>query len=126
MTFVLALDQGTSATKAIVVDADGKIHGVAEVPVRVVADIAGGVEVNRFAVAALQRLALEANAALLRHRRRDVAAAEVVEVLVERVRERGLHFSRGPALQQHVGRVLLERFTVGRLHDDNLEDAHRH
>ena len=46
MTFVLALDQGTSATKAIVVDADGKIHGVAEVPVRVVADIAGGVEVN--------------------------------------------------------------------------------
>lgn len=46
MTFVLAIDQGTSATKAVVVDAQGKIHGVAQVPVHVVADTSGGVEVN--------------------------------------------------------------------------------
>lgn len=46
MTYVLAIDQGTSATKAIVVDDQGKIHGVAEVPVHVVADQSGGVEVN--------------------------------------------------------------------------------
>lgn len=43
---MLALDQGTSATKAVVVGADGAIHGVAEVPVHVVADSGGGVEVD--------------------------------------------------------------------------------
>lgn len=46
MTFVLAIDQGTSATKAVVVDADGNIHGVAQVPVHVVADTCGGVEID--------------------------------------------------------------------------------
>lgn len=46
MTFVLAIDQGTSATKAVVVDAEGNIHGVAQVPVHVVADTSGGVEID--------------------------------------------------------------------------------
>lgn len=46
MTFVLAIDQGTSATKAVVVDAEGNIHGVAQVPVQVVSDRYGAVEVD--------------------------------------------------------------------------------
>ncbi len=46
MTFVLAIDQGTSATKAIVVDSVGKIYGVAEVAVNVIVDASGGVEID--------------------------------------------------------------------------------
>lgn len=44
MTTVLAIDQGTSGTKAIVVDATGTILGLAEVPVRPAYLPGGGVE----------------------------------------------------------------------------------
>jgi len=43
---VLAIDQGTSATKALVVDDDGSVLGVAEVPVAVHATSGGGVELD--------------------------------------------------------------------------------
>lgn len=43
---VLAIDQGTSATKAVVVDDDGTVLGVAEVPVEVQATPDGGVELD--------------------------------------------------------------------------------
>jgi glycerol kinase len=43
---VLAIDQGTSATKAVVVDDDGTLRGLAEVPVTVHATGDGGVEVD--------------------------------------------------------------------------------
>ena len=43
---VLAIDQGTSATKAVVVDDDGAVLGLAEVPVTVHATSDGGVEVD--------------------------------------------------------------------------------
>ncbi|WP_436758848.1 FGGY family carbohydrate kinase [Streptosporangium sp. V21-05] len=44
MTTVLAIDQGTSATKAIVVDGAGEVLGLAEVPVRPAYLPGGGVE----------------------------------------------------------------------------------
>ncbi|HEY5820908.1 MAG TPA: FGGY family carbohydrate kinase [Propionibacteriaceae bacterium] len=44
MTRVLAIDQGTSGTKAIVVDHDGQVHGHAERPVRPSYLGGGGVE----------------------------------------------------------------------------------
>ncbi|MFB9676072.1 FGGY family carbohydrate kinase [Streptosporangium vulgare] len=44
MTTVLAIDQGTSATKAIVVDGGGEVLGLAEVPVRPAYLPGGGVE----------------------------------------------------------------------------------
>lgn len=44
MTTVLAIDQGTSGTKAIVVDARGEVLGLAELPVRPTYLPAGGVE----------------------------------------------------------------------------------
>src|SRR6478735_7774950 len=44
MTTVLAIDQGTSGTKAVVVAADGQIHGLSEVPVRPQYLDGGGVE----------------------------------------------------------------------------------
>ena len=43
---VLAIDQGTSATKAVVVDDDGSVIGLAEVPVIVHATPDGGVELQ--------------------------------------------------------------------------------
>ena len=43
---VLAIDQGTSATKAVVVDDDGTLRGLAEVAVTVHATGDGGVEVD--------------------------------------------------------------------------------
>ena len=43
---VLAIDQGTSATKAVVVDDDGTVVGLAEVPITVHATSDGGVEVD--------------------------------------------------------------------------------
>jgi len=43
---VLAIDQGTSATKAVVVDDDGTVLGYAEAPVTVIATGDGGVEVD--------------------------------------------------------------------------------
>ena len=43
---VLAIDQGTSATKAVVVDDDGTVLGLAEVPVTVQTTSDGGVEVD--------------------------------------------------------------------------------
>jgi glycerol kinase len=43
---VLAIDQGTSATKALVVDDDGSVLAVAEVPVEVRATSVGGVELD--------------------------------------------------------------------------------
>lgn len=43
---VLAIDQGTSATKAVVVDDDGSVLAVAEVPVAVHATLDGGVELD--------------------------------------------------------------------------------
>jgi glycerol kinase len=43
---VLAIDQGTSATKAIVVFADGSVGGIAEVAVEVSASPDGGVELD--------------------------------------------------------------------------------
>jgi glycerol kinase len=43
---VLAIDQGTSATKAVVVEADGSTGAVVEVPVAVSATSDGGVEVD--------------------------------------------------------------------------------
>jgi glycerol kinase len=43
---VLAIDQGTSATKAVVVLDDGTVAGLAEVPVDVVASPDGGVELD--------------------------------------------------------------------------------
>jgi glycerol kinase len=43
---VLAIDQGTSATKAVVVDGDGAIAAIAESPVRVHASADGAVEVD--------------------------------------------------------------------------------
>ena len=62
MAFVLAIDQGTSATKAIVVDDQGLIHGLAEVPVNVVADSNGGVEIDPNEL--LQSVILAGNQAL--------------------------------------------------------------
>lgn len=44
MTTVLAIDQGTSGTKAVVVDGDGQVLGLAEVPVRPRYLPGGGVE----------------------------------------------------------------------------------
>ncbi|MEU4833502.1 FGGY family carbohydrate kinase [Streptosporangium sp. NPDC023615] len=44
MTVVLAIDQGTSGTKAIVVDAGGEVLGLAELPVRPAYLPGGGVE----------------------------------------------------------------------------------
>ncbi len=44
MTTVLAIDQGTSGTKAVVVDGDGEVLGLAEVPVRPRYLPGGGVE----------------------------------------------------------------------------------
>ncbi|MER5493217.1 FGGY family carbohydrate kinase [Streptomyces sp. NPDC002490] len=44
MTVVLAIDQGTSGTKAMVVDAEGTVHSVVELPVRPVYLAGGGVE----------------------------------------------------------------------------------
>lgn len=44
MTTVLAIDQGTSGTKAVVVDADGRVLGLSEVPVRPDYLPGGGVE----------------------------------------------------------------------------------
>ncbi|MFF3444532.1 FGGY family carbohydrate kinase [Streptosporangium sp. NPDC002721] len=44
MSTVLAIDQGTSATKAIVVDAGGEVLGLAELPVRPAYLPGGGVE----------------------------------------------------------------------------------
>ena len=46
MTFILAIDQGTSSTKAVVVDSEGKIHGLVEIAVEVMTDTNGGVEAN--------------------------------------------------------------------------------
>ena len=46
MTFILAIDQGTSSTKAVVVDGEGKIHGLVEIAVEVMTDTNGGVEAN--------------------------------------------------------------------------------
>lgn len=46
MALVLAIDQGTSATKAMVIDDSGRIHGVAEEPVRVHSSPNGAVEVD--------------------------------------------------------------------------------
>lgn len=46
MALVLAIDQGTSATKAIVVDESGSIRANVEVPVRVMTDAQGGVEID--------------------------------------------------------------------------------
>ena len=43
---VLAIDQGTSATKALVVEDDGSVSGLIEVPVRVNAAAGGAVEVD--------------------------------------------------------------------------------
>ena len=43
---MLAIDQGTSATKAVVVDDDGTVLGYAEAPVTVIATGDGGVEVD--------------------------------------------------------------------------------
>jgi len=43
---VLAIDQGTSATKALVVDDGGSVLGVAEVPIEVHATSNGGVELD--------------------------------------------------------------------------------
>ncbi|MGB8859763.1 MAG: FGGY family carbohydrate kinase [Ilumatobacteraceae bacterium] len=43
---VLAIDQGTSATKAVVVDGDGGVLGLAEVPIAVHATPDGGVELH--------------------------------------------------------------------------------
>jgi glycerol kinase len=43
---VLAIDQGTSATKAVIVDADGAVHSLAEVPIRVHATSSGAVELD--------------------------------------------------------------------------------
>ena len=42
---VLAIDQGTSATKAVVLD-DGVVVALAEVPIDVVAGADGGVELD--------------------------------------------------------------------------------
>ncbi|MEV8631930.1 FGGY family carbohydrate kinase [Streptosporangium sp. NPDC051023] len=44
MTTVLAIDQGTSGTKAVVVDGSGKVLGLAELPVRPAYLPGGGVE----------------------------------------------------------------------------------
>lgn len=44
MTRVLAIDQGTSGTKAVVVDHDGTVRGLSEVPVRPAYLPGGGVE----------------------------------------------------------------------------------
>ncbi|MEV4242164.1 FGGY family carbohydrate kinase [Streptosporangium canum] len=44
MTTVLAIDQGTSGTKAVVVDGDGGVLGIAELPVRPAYLPGGGVE----------------------------------------------------------------------------------
>ncbi|ACZ90509.1 FGGY family carbohydrate kinase [Streptosporangium roseum] len=44
MTTVLAIDQGTSGTKAVVVDGDGGVLGIAELPVRPTYLPGGGVE----------------------------------------------------------------------------------
>lgn len=62
---VLAIDQGTSATKAVVVDDGGAVLGLAEVPVEVQASPDGGVELDPEAlwasvVAAGQRAIAEA------------------------------------------------------------------
>ncbi|MET8387638.1 FGGY family carbohydrate kinase [Streptosporangium canum] len=46
MTTVLAIDQGTSGTKAVVVDGDGGVLGIAELPVRPTYLPGGGVEQN--------------------------------------------------------------------------------
>lgn len=46
MSTILAIDQGTSGTKAVVVDADGAVRGVSEVTVRPVYLPGGGVEQN--------------------------------------------------------------------------------
>jgi len=42
----LAIDQGTSATKALVIDGEGGVLGMAEVAVAVNATTDGGVEVD--------------------------------------------------------------------------------
>ncbi|MFD0887035.1 FGGY family carbohydrate kinase, partial [Streptosporangium algeriense] len=44
MTTVLAIDQGTSGTKAVVTDGEGRVLGLAELPVRPVYLPGGGVE----------------------------------------------------------------------------------
>ena len=46
MTTVLAIDQGTSGTKAVVVDGEGGVLGIAELPVRPTYLDGGGVEQN--------------------------------------------------------------------------------
>ncbi|MER6950165.1 FGGY family carbohydrate kinase [Nonomuraea sp. NPDC000554] len=46
MTTILAIDQGTSATKAVVVDGAGRMLGLAELPVRPTYLPGGGVEQN--------------------------------------------------------------------------------
>ncbi len=43
---ILAIDQGTSATKAVVVDDEGAVLGLAEAPLRVHATSDGGVEID--------------------------------------------------------------------------------
>jgi len=62
VTTVLAVDQGTSATKALVVAGDGAVLGAAEVPVHPVALDGGGVEQD---AEELWRSVLEAGAAAL-------------------------------------------------------------
>ena len=53
---VLAIDQGTSATKAVVVLDDGSVAGLAEVAVDVVASPDGGVELDPEALGDRRRL----------------------------------------------------------------------
>jgi glycerol kinase len=107
---VLAIDQGTSATKAVVVHADGSVGGIAEVAIDVTASPDGGVELDPEAL--WQSVVTAGRDALARAGNPPLAAiglANQGETVLSWDRSTGLPLSRAIVWQDRRSSVVCDR-----------------
>jgi glycerol kinase len=117
---VLAIDQGTSATKAVVVEADGTVLALAETPIQVVATADGAVELDPEELwSSVMAAGAEAMAAAGNPSLTAIGLANQGETILAWDRSTGL--PKGPAIvwQDRRSEVICDRL---REHADFLAD----